>query len=528
MVIDGSSATQREHRLIGEFSADCIVVGAGTVGCTLASQMLKLGHRVLLIEAGGLHATKDASAADQLVQAGRVYKGAIEGRAFGVGGTSSLWGGQMLEMTEYDFQERLNGQIPAWPIQHSELLPFYRSVARWLGISEGGLNNMSYRPILSRGRWVERFSSWISHARRNVGNSLIREFERNVDILVITNAAVSELIHADLSMSRMISGVKIKLRDSDVAIRASFTVICCGALESTRLLLKLFSLPEFARYKSPVLGKYFADHLSVRFARLTFQPRNHKQINLSVMSRFDCGVMRTLRFELTPRLQQDLSVSNTYAHFLMVSSPGSGFDLIRKFLRRMQGTKEPLQLGFKALWSGFSDVAGVIFWRYVHKRLYLSPSSELYLQIDVEQLAGQESCLRLANDGKLEINWKVSEQDVSSVETVGDLFLKDLANSELGALLKVTKVFDRTQDGVDNIYDVYHPTGCLRMGGSPHNSVVDRDLKVWNLAGLYVNSTAVFPSAGAANPGMTHFALTFRLAEHLDAQLNSANQTSIG
>lgn len=522
-MIDGSRATHIEHRLVDGFSADCIVVGAGTVGCTLAFQMLELGYRVMLIEAGGLHATKDAPFVDQLVQTARVYKGVTEGRAFGLGGTSSLWGGQMLEMTEYDFQERSNGQIPAWPIQHSELLPFYRSVSRWLGISADGSNNVGFKPTFSGGRWVERLSSWIGHARRNIGKSLLQEFERNDNILLITNTAVSELTHADLSLPPTISGVKIKLRDSEVAIKAPFTVICCGALESARLLLRQFDLPEFVKFKSPVIGKYFADHLSVRFARLTFEPCDVKRINRSVMSRFDRGVMRTPRFELTPRFQQDLSVSNTYAHFLMVSAPGSGFDLIRKILRRMQGIKEPLQLGFKALWRGLSDVVGVVFWRYVHNRLYLSPSSELYLQIDVEQIAGRESYLRLAGDGKLEINWKVSERDLSAAETVGELFLIDLANSELGALLKATKVFDRSKDGDNNIYDVYHPTGCLRMGDSPHNSVVDRDLKVWNLHGLYVNSTAVFPSAGAANPGMTHFALTFRLAEHLAAQLKPVN-----
>lgn len=527
-MIDGSRATHIEHRLIDGFSADCIVVGAGTVGCTLAYQMLKLGHRVMLIEAGGLHASKDASFVDHLVQTARMYKGATEGRAFGVGGTSSLWGGQMLEMTEYDFYERSNGQIPAWPIQHSELLPFYRSVASWLGISPGKSNNVGFKPIFSRGHWVERFSSWIGHARRNVGNRLIKEFERNANILLITNTAVSGLTHADLSLPPTISGAKIKLRDSEVAIKAPFTVICCGALETTRLLLRQFDLPEFVNFKSPVLGKYFADHLSVRFARLTFEPCDRKRINFSVMSRFDRGVMRTPRFELAPHAQKGLGVSNTYAHFLMVSAPGSGFDLIRKILRRMQGIREPLQLGFKALWRGCADVAGVVFWRYVHKRLYLSPSSELYLQIDVEQIAGRESYLRLAEDGKLEINWKVSERDLSAAETVGELFLSDLANSELGPLLKVTKEFDRSKDGDNNIYDVYHPTGCLRMGDSPHNSVVDRDLKVWNLDGLYVNSTAVFPSAGAANPGMTHFALTFRLAEHLAAQLQHVNHSPLG
>jgi choline dehydrogenase-like flavoprotein len=53
------------------------------------------------------------------------------------------------------------------------------------------------------------------------------------------------------------------------------------------------------------------------------------------------------------------------------------------------------------------------------------------------------------------------------------------------------------------------------MGNTTANSVVDRHLRVWALDNGYISSTAVFPSAGSANPGLMHLALTARLAEHI-------------
>jgi choline dehydrogenase-like flavoprotein len=53
------------------------------------------------------------------------------------------------------------------------------------------------------------------------------------------------------------------------------------------------------------------------------------------------------------------------------------------------------------------------------------------------------------------------------------------------------------------------------MGTSTENSVVDKNLCLWNTDNCFVTTTAVFPSAGSANPGLTHLALTARLAEHI-------------
>ena len=69
---------------------------------------------------------------------------------------------------------------------------------------------------------------------------------------------------------------------------------------------------------------------------------------------------------------------------------------------------------------------------------------------------------------------------------------------------------------------IYHTTGTIRMGNNIKNSVVDADLKIWNLNNCYVNSTAVFPSPGSADPGMVSYALTLKLADHLHTKIKES------
>ena len=73
--------------------------------------------------------------------------------------------------------------------------------------------------------------------------------------------------------------------------------------------------------------------------------------------------------------------------------------------------------------------------------------------------------------------------------------------------------------GRDKPSNSQYPTGTIRMGRTPADSVVNSDLRLWALENCYVSTTAVFPTAGSANPGFTHLALTARLAEHLAQQI---------
>ncbi|MGH7759495.1 MAG: GMC family oxidoreductase [Candidatus Dormibacteria bacterium] len=66
-----------------------------------------------------------------------------------------------------------------------------------------------------------------------------------------------------------------------------------------------------------------------------------------------------------------------------------------------------------------------------------------------------------------------------------------------------------------------HLIGGARMGFSPDDSVVDRNLRSWAVPNLYISDGSVCPTQGSANPALTIMALASRLGEHL-AQGRSA------
>jgi ornithine--oxo-acid transaminase len=64
-------------------------------------------------------------------------------------------------------------------------------------------------------------------------------------------------------------------------------------------------------------------------------------------------------------------------------------------------------------------------------------------------------------------------------------------------------------------YVSYHPMGSCRSARDPANGVVDADLAVHGVGGLYVADASVLPSALGVNPQLTIMALATRLATHL-------------
>ena len=66
-----------------------------------------------------------------------------------------------------------------------------------------------------------------------------------------------------------------------------------------------------------------------------------------------------------------------------------------------------------------------------------------------------------------------------------------------------------------------HIIGTCRMGADPKTSVVDADLRAHDHDNLYMVGSAVFPTAGTANPTLTIAALALRLAERLKTVLSA-------
>jgi choline dehydrogenase-like flavoprotein len=58
-----------------------------------------------------------------------------------------------------------------------------------------------------------------------------------------------------------------------------------------------------------------------------------------------------------------------------------------------------------------------------------------------------------------------------------------------------------------------HTIGTCRMGDDPHNSVVDRDGRSFDVPNLFISDNSTFPSALSANPALMIMALALRTAD---------------
>jgi choline dehydrogenase-like flavoprotein len=111
-------AAVREHY-------DCVIVGSGASGATLAYALARKGVDVLLVERGDyLKPPSSHDAADPRIG---FPQSAYPSSLACVGGPTKFYGSALYRLREMDFQStRLEtGESPAWPITYRELEPYY-------------------------------------------------------------------------------------------------------------------------------------------------------------------------------------------------------------------------------------------------------------------------------------------------------------------------------------------------------------------------------------------------------------------
>jgi choline dehydrogenase-like flavoprotein len=508
--------------------ADVCLVGAGTGGLFLAEVLRRKGIRTVVLEAGGANPRTPAESDERCEQAGVYYRGADLGRSFGLGGTSALWGGQLLPLSRSDFEARPGaGGIP-WPVSYADLEPFIRSARETLGLPA----NDSWQPppglydelqALS-GDFVLRMSDWIPFRRRNMARTFAATVTKHPGVTVWLDANVVSLSLVQAASGATVSEALARSPNGkELRVRARFFVICAGALESTRLLLALDRANgAFITRGGAPLGRYFSDHLSVRCGQLTRHAPG--RYNMAVAPSYYKGALHTPRLELSAQAQRSEALPSAFAHFTFISPPDSGFNYLRRRLRREQGVDDG-RSGVAVAGRVARDLVTMGTWLAFKRRLWISPDSQAFLHVDIEQRPHADSQLRLAADRdslgreRLVVDWRVHEEDVAAVRRVAGMVMAAWSGSAMSriAALELSIPSDMTAEG--SMYDVYHPTGTIRMGSAANDSVVDPDLRLWACTNCFVTTTAVFPSSGSANPGMTHFALTARLGQHLHDML---------
>jgi choline dehydrogenase-like flavoprotein len=118
--------------------------------------------------------------------------------------------------------------------------------------------------------------------------------------------------------------------------------------------------------------------------------------------------------------------------------------------------------------------------------------------------------------GRLVVRYDLCPDDVAAFERGIDL-LAELyrAAGAREIFLPVAEGAGRPLQARDLTLMAFHPLGTARADARAARGVVDGDLKVHGVDGLYVSDASVIPSSLGVNPQITIMALASRLAEHL-------------
>ena len=90
---------------------------------------------------------------------------------------------------------------------------------------------------------------------------------------------------------------------------------------------------------------------------------------------------------------------------------------------------------------------------------------------------------------------------------------------ELNHVGDVDRLSQRRVHPMDLEVAAFHPLGTARMGADPKHSVIDPQLRVHDLANLYIADGSIFPSSLGVNPQESIMAFATRLAAHLHSEI---------
>ncbi len=498
---------------------DVCIVGAGAAGIYLAVALASRGVDVVLLEAGGPR-SEDAAAIGFAAQFdAEVYPGATAGRFFGLGGSTSRWGGLLIPHTRLDARETTEAGADAWPHIVRTVADKTTPVLNTLGWrGEAGFTAFAQSHLGQSGEALGQAGLdvaaglFLPFRKKNFVSLLGKKSGNGSRLRIVYNAMANGWQtepDAETAGIRQAQAVSHNGKRLDAAAR--HFVIAAGAIESARILLELDqSSPRPVIREGAAIGCYLADHLSLAIADVATD--SVATAIRCFAPRFANGWMRSFRFlEANP----PADAPRAFAHFIF-DNKNPGFALAKEALGALQGRRWP-ELSAADVASGLGGLARLGYQRYAHTQLYIPPDTATHLQLDIEQVPVRENRIQLGDGldryGRriVRIHWRISERDTENIRLTAQRFLEKWSggNAFLPAL---SPQFDGCN--AKKPHDAYHPVGTCRMG-KDSEAVVDKDLKVHGLRNLWVVSTGVLPSAGTANPTFTMLCLAERLAEQL-------------
>lgn len=512
----------RDLRLAGPAAgarSDVVVVGAGAAGIVLAVELARLGKAVTLLEAGGKTIEESTQDSYRSELPARAHRGIHDGRFRVHGGTTTQWGGQILELDEADFEP--HDWIPGsgWPFPKAELAPHYARALALEGVAGSMLDDAAVWQRLKETPpsledlelYMSRWCPEPNFARLH-GQTL--EQSSRVEVWLHANAVELEM------QGGVATGVRARTHTGkEATFHAAHYVFALGAIESSRFFLQPRSEVQHPWNQSGLLGRHFQDHIDSDAA--TIVPKNPKAFHKVFDSIFLRGYKYNPKLRMTRDAQRQAQTLIAGGTVFSVSGADEALADVKTTAKHvLKGRFGELSAQKIAQLLRHAPLAARQSYRYaVEHRSYHPANAEVRLRVHCEQEPLSASTISLSDERdslglfRTRLDWRIAPEELRTIRC-----FVETAKSALAPLAEVTPNPDllAPEDAfLAHCEDSFHHMGGMRMDPSPSRGVVDPNLRLHGTENVSICSSAVFPTSGFSNPTHTLLALTVRLSERL-------------
>ena len=485
------------------YQYDVCIIGSGAVGLYIANKLCNENLKVSIVDIGGDNLSKKIYYDRESIFVSDKYHGALEGRNFGLGGSTQSWGGVLIPYSKYDCK-KTDKNYNTWCFIDEIVKENSNEVLSKLKINNQ--NNFFLKKLTSldnntfNNNFVYGYSKTLPPNKRNFGTLF---FNKKIDFF--KNSFVNEWFINDNALHSV--QLKSCISNNLKIIKSKIFIVCAGAIESTRILLEINQSEKNKVFnENSDLGYYLGDHISCKLLDLEYS----QTIINEFSPKFYKDIISTVRMI---NKDQDDKLPRFFIHIIF-DIKDQTFQILKNIYKNIQMRNYYKAIDFR-IFKHSLILYKYIYYRYFKKKLYIPKNTKIKLQIDFEQEPSKDNYIKLSEDidsngrNKSMINWKITKRDRENLKNIIGFINSSFKKDSLLTNIDIPNNFNSY-----NFYDSYHPVGTCSMGADEKN-VVNNDLKVRNISNLYSLSSAIFPSAGSSNPTFSLLCFANNLSNNL-------------
>jgi len=487
---------------------DICIIGAGAAGISIALEWLNTPYKVILLEGGGFEYEERMQQLYRGKTTGQRYYPLESARLHYFGGTTGHWAGFCSPLDEIDFKKRDWVPHSGWPIQRSDLDPFYARAQKNLDLGPYEYSFQYYReedksliPLPFDEDAVFN-KMWQFSPPSRFGTKYRDTIIKAPNIHLYTYANVCQ-INANENVSAVKEVTVKNFAGKEHTVKARYFISACCAIQNARLLLASnLQAPNGLGNDNDLVGRFFMEHLEIKSAELWFADPDPLKLYM-----LDFGKTK-YRAELgiTAKKQEEHKILNGTASFtpLEVARKQPAFIDIwtsdAKQREKNMGDFAKREDAFKAANGSRS------YQLFTRVEQAPNPNSRITLDAEKDELGMQRAIL----------HWELTPLEKRSIRTIYEIIGRQAGMSEKGRVRLLEYLWDENDHSWPEFTGGgWHHMGTTRMGDNPKQSVVNADCRVHGIDNLYVAGSSCYVTAGAPNPTLTLVALSLRLSDHL-------------